>query len=41
MTGHATIVAGRLGADLTDKPNVQAYVERLQSRPGLIKAWDA
>ena len=41
MTGHATIVAGRLGADLSDKPNVQAYVERLQARPGLIKAWDA
>ena len=41
MTGHATIVAGRLGADLSDKPNVKAYAERLQSRPGLVKAWDA
>jgi len=40
MTGHATIVAARLGADLSGKPNVQAYVERLQARPGLSKAWD-
>ena len=41
MTGHATIVAGRLGADLSDKPNVQAYVDRLQARPALAGAWDA
>src|SRR5262245_54269799 len=29
MTGHACIVATRLGADVADKPNVVAYVERL------------
>ncbi len=41
MTGHASIVAARLGADVTDKPNVAAYIERLQSRPALQAAWDA
>ncbi len=41
MTGHACIVAGRLGADLSDKPNLTAYVERLQARPALAGAWDA
>lgn len=38
MTGHACVVAGRLGADLSDFPNVRAYVERLTVRPALIKA---
>ncbi len=41
MTGHATIVAARLGADISDKPNVRAYIERLKSRPALAAAWDA
>ena len=41
MTGHACIVATRLGADVTDKPNVAAYVERLQARPALQRAWAA
>jgi glutathione S-transferase len=33
MTGHACIVSKRLNADLSDKPNVAAYVERLTARP--------
>ena len=41
MTGHACCVAKRLGADTSDKPNVQAYIDRLQARPALAKAWDA
>ena len=41
MTGHACVVATRLGADISDKPNVAAYVERLQARPALQRAWDA
>ena len=41
MTGHATIVAAKLGADVSDKPNVQAYIERLNARPALQAAWQA
>jgi glutathione S-transferase len=41
MTGHACVVATRLGADVSDNPNVAAYVERLQARPALQRAWDA
>ena len=39
MTGHACIVSGRLGADISDKPNVAAYIDRLETRPALKKAW--
>ena len=39
MTGHATIVSARLGADTSDKPNVAAYIERLMARPALQKAF--
>ena len=39
MTGHACIVAARLGGDLSDKPNVDAYIARLEERPALQKAW--
>jgi glutathione S-transferase len=39
MTGHACIVSGRLGADINDKPNVAAYIDRLEARPALQKAW--
>ncbi len=39
MTGHACIVANRLGGDVSDKPNVAAYIDRLQARPALQKAW--
>ncbi|MAG98102.1 MAG: glutathione S-transferase family protein [Alphaproteobacteria bacterium] len=41
MTGHACVVAERLGADLSDLPNVKAYVERLKARPALQKAMAA
>jgi glutathione S-transferase len=39
MTGHACIVASRLGADLSDKPNVASYIDRLNARPALRRAW--
>ena len=39
MTGHACTVAKRLGADVSDKPNVEAYIERCNARPALKKAW--
>ena len=39
MTGHACVVSGRLGADLSDKPNVANYIKRLEARPGLEKAF--
>ena len=39
MTGHACTVSKRLGADVSDKPNVEAYIERCNSRPALQKAW--
>jgi glutathione S-transferase len=38
MTGHACTVAARLGADISDKPNVAAYIERLNARPALQRA---
>jgi len=38
MTGHACVVSARLGADVSNKPNVAAYVERLGARPALRKA---
>lgn len=39
MTGHATIVSAKLGgADLSEKPNIAAYIERLEARPALQKA---
>jgi glutathione S-transferase len=41
MSGHATIVADRLGADTSDKPNVAAYIERLKARPALQAAYAA
>jgi glutathione S-transferase len=41
MTGHACTVARRLGADVSDKPNVAAYIERLNARPALKRAWAA
>ncbi len=41
ITGHACIMAGKRGADLSDKPNLRAYNERLLARPALEAAWDA
>ena len=40
MTGHACTVSRRLGADVSDKPNVEAYIERCNGRPALQRAWD-
>ncbi|MBT3140283.1 glutathione S-transferase family protein [Phaeobacter gallaeciensis] len=39
MTGHSVIMSGRMGGDLSDKPNLQAYADRLMARPALQKAW--
>jgi glutathione S-transferase len=41
MTGHACTVARRLGADVSDKPNVEAYIERCNARPAMQRAWAA
>ncbi len=38
MTGHACIGAKNVGADISDMPNVQAYINRLLKRPSLEKA---
>ena len=39
MTGHACVVSARLGADISDKPNVAAYTKRLEARPALQTAF--
>jgi glutathione S-transferase len=39
MTGHACTVAARLKADVSDKPNVAAYIARVNARPALQRAW--
>jgi glutathione S-transferase len=39
MTGHACTVAARQGADVSDKPNVAAYIKRLNERPALQRSW--
>ena len=41
MTGHACSVSRRLGADVSDKPDVEAYIERCNARPAMQKAWAA
>ncbi len=41
MTGHACIAAKRLNADMSEKPNVSAYVDRLTSRTAYQKALQA
>lgn len=38
MTGHACSVSKRLGADISELPNVAAYIERLEARPALQAA---
>ena len=38
MTGHAVIMADRLGADISDKPNLLTYIARLTERPAFQKA---
>ena len=39
MTGHACTVARRLGADVSGKPNVATYIDRLNARPAMQRAW--
>jgi len=41
MTGHACIVAAKLGADISGLSNLAAYIDRLDARPALAKAWQA
>lgn len=38
MCGQAVIVSDRLGADLSDKPNLKPYIDRLKARPAFQKA---
>lgn len=38
MTGHACSVAVKLGADVSDKPNASAYIDRINARPALVRA---
>ena len=38
MTGHACSVSRRLGADVSELPNLSAYIDRIESRPALIAA---
>jgi len=38
MTGHACFVSDQCGADISDKPNVAAYVERIKARPAFQRA---
>ena len=39
MTGHACTVAARLGADMSEKPHLAAYIERINARPAMRRAW--
>ena len=41
MSGHACIAASRFGADVSDLPNVAAYIDRLKARPALRVAFAA
>lgn len=41
MTGHACTVAAKLGADTSETPHLKAYIERINARPALQKAWAA
>ena len=38
MCGQAVIVSDRLGADLSDKPNLKPYIDRLKAWPAFQKA---
>lgn len=41
MTGHGCTVAQRPEAAVSDKPNVAAYIERLNARLAMQRAWAA
>ena len=32
ITGHAVVMSRRLGADFSERPNLTAYADRLESR---------
>ena len=38
ITGHAVIMARRLGADFSNLPNLSAYADRLEARPAFQAA---
>ncbi|MEM1200035.1 MAG: glutathione S-transferase family protein, partial [Pseudomonadota bacterium] len=38
ITGHACMMCDKFGVDLSEMPNVAAYVDRLKARPALQKA---
>ena len=38
MTGHAVIMADKLGADITNKANLLPYIKRLTERQAFQKA---
>lgn len=38
MTGHATAMAVKLGADVSAYGNIQPYVDRLMARPAFLRA---
>ena len=40
ITGHAVIMARRLGADFSPLPNLSSYADRLEARPAFKAAED-
>lgn len=38
ITGHSCMMSERLGADISQLPNLKAYIDRLKTRPALQKA---
>lgn len=38
MIGHAVVMAGRLGADMSAYDNLRAYVDRIEARPAFQRA---
>ena len=38
MIGHAVVMAGRLGADMSAYDNLRAYAERIEARPAFQRA---
>ena len=39
ITGHACVMCAKFGVDMSALPNVKAYVDRLNARPALQKAF--
>ena len=39
ITGHACVMCEKFGVDLSEMPNLKAYVDRLNDRPALQKAF--